>query len=38
MASNITTLVEKAKEMQDLIYKIKGEGDTIGGVLTCIHN
>lgn len=23
---------EKAKEMQDLIYKIKGEGDTIGGV------
>ena len=26
---------EKAKEMQDLIYKIKGEGDTIGGVLTC---
>ena len=27
---------EKAKEMQDLIYKIKGEGDTIGGVLTCV--
>ena len=22
--------------MQDLIYKIKGEGDTIGGVLTCV--
>ncbi|WP_321478501.1 chorismate synthase [uncultured Bacteroides sp.] len=27
---------EKAKEMQDLIYKIKGEGDTIGGVVTCV--
>ena len=27
---------ERAKEMQDLIYKIKGEGDTIGGVLTCV--
>lgn len=27
---------EKAKEMQDLIYQIKGEGDTIGGVLTCV--
>ncbi len=27
---------EKAKEMQDLIYKVKGEGDTIGGVLTCV--
>ncbi|WP_321334902.1 chorismate synthase [uncultured Bacteroides sp.] len=27
---------EKAKEMQDLIYQIKGEGDTIGGVVTCV--
>ena len=27
---------EKAKEMADLIYKVKGEGDTIGGTLTCV--
>lgn len=27
---------EKAKEMADLIYKLKGKGDTIGGVLTCV--
>ncbi len=26
----------KAKEMEELILKIKGEGDTIGGVLTCV--
>ena len=27
---------EKAKEMEELIFKIKGEGDTIGGVVTCV--
>ena len=27
---------DKAKEMADLIYKVKGEGDTIGGTLTCV--
>jgi chorismate synthase len=27
---------EKAQEMQELISKIKGEGDTIGGVVTCV--
>lgn len=27
---------EKAKEMEELIYHIKGEGDTIGGVITCV--
>lgn len=27
---------EKAKEMADLIYELKGKGDTIGGVLTCV--
>lgn len=27
---------EKAKEMEELIYKLKGKGDTIGGVLTCV--
>ncbi len=27
---------EKAKEMADLILKIKGEGDTIGGVVSCV--
>ncbi|KAA6345190.1 Chorismate synthase [termite gut metagenome] len=27
---------EKAKEMQVFIEKIKGEGDTIGGVVTCV--
>lgn len=27
---------EKAEEMERLIYKIKGEGDTIGGVITCV--
>ncbi len=27
---------EKAKEMADFILKIKGEGDTIGGVVSCI--
>ena len=27
---------EKEKEMADLIYKVKGEGDTIGGTLTCV--
>lgn len=26
----------KAKEMEELIFKTKGEGDTIGGTLTCI--
>ena len=28
--------IEKAKEMADFILKIKGEGDTIGGVVSCI--
>lgn len=27
---------EKARAMEELIYQIKGEGDTIGGVITCI--
>ena len=27
---------EKAKEMAELIWKIKGEGDTIGGVVSCV--
>lgn len=27
---------EKAKEMEEFIFKIKGEGDTIGGVVTCV--
>lgn len=27
---------EKAKEMEEYIYKVKGEGDTIGGVITCV--
>lgn len=27
---------EKAQEMADLIWKIKGEGDTIGGVISCV--
>ena len=27
---------EKAKEMEGYIYKIKEEGDTIGGVVTCV--
>lgn len=27
---------EKAKEMEELIYQVKGEGDTIGGVITCV--
>ena len=26
----------KAKEMEELIFKIKGQGDTIGGVVTCV--
>ena len=26
----------KAKEMEELIFKTKGEGDTIGGVVTCV--
>ena len=26
----------KAKEMEELIFKIKEEGDTIGGVVTCV--
>ena len=26
----------KAKEMEDYIYKVKEEGDTIGGVVTCV--
>lgn len=26
----------KAQEMQDLIWDIKGKGDTIGGVITCV--
>lgn len=27
---------EKAKEMEELIYRIKGDGDTIGGIITCV--
>jgi chorismate synthase len=27
---------EKAKEMEELISKVKAEGDTIGGIITCI--
>ena len=27
---------EMAKRMTDLIYKIKGEGDTVGGVVSCV--
>jgi len=27
---------EKAKEMEDLIAEVKSQGDTIGGVITCI--
>ncbi len=27
---------EKAAEMEKLILKVKGEGDTIGGVITCV--
>ncbi len=28
--------LEKSKEMEQLIMKIKGEGDTIGGVISCV--
>ena len=28
--------LEKAKEMAELIWKVKGEGDTIGGVISCV--
>ena len=31
-----TGSLEKAKEMAELIWKIKGEGDTIGGVVSCV--
>ena len=27
---------EMAKRMADYIYKVKGEGDTVGGVVTCV--
>lgn len=27
---------KKAKEMEDLILKVKADGDTIGGVITCV--
>ena len=27
---------EKAREMEEYIYKVKEEGDTIGGVVTCV--
>lgn len=27
---------EKAKEMEELIFRTKGEGDTIGGIVTCV--
>ena len=26
----------KAKEMEDLIATVKSEGDTIGGIITCV--
>lgn len=28
--------IEVAREMEDLIYRLKGEGDTVGGVITCV--
>jgi len=28
--------LDKAKEMENLIAKVKGEGDTIGGTITCV--
>lgn len=28
--------LEKAREMEEYIYKVKEEGDTIGGVVTCV--
>lgn len=28
--------LEKAREMEDLILQVKSEGDTIGGVVTCV--
>ena len=28
--------MEKAREMEELILKVKGEGDTIGGIVTCV--
>ena len=27
---------EKARQMEELILKVKGEGDTVGGVVTCV--
>lgn len=27
---------EKAREMEELIYRIKGDGDTIGGIIACV--
>lgn len=27
---------EKAKKMEDLIFKTKGQGNTIGGIITCV--
>ncbi len=27
---------EKARQMEELILKVKGEGDTIGGIVTCV--
>ena len=28
--------MEKARQMEELILKVKGEGDTIGGIVTCV--
>ncbi len=28
--------IQKAKEMEELILKVKADGDTIGGVITCV--
>jgi chorismate synthase len=27
---------QKAAEMMDLIYKVRGEGDSVGGIVTCV--
>ena len=36
LEENYTAYDLEAKEMEELIFKIKGEGDTIGGVVTCV--
>ena len=34
--SQVGPIKLEAKEMEELIFKIKGEGDTIGGVVSCV--